>query len=297
MNLRVLARALAGIVTTLALVLGLGGLQAAQADTTPTAAQHCQQERQDVRAAKVKVKKAKKAKKKAVKAKKAKAVKKADKRLKKARKNLERQRAQASRWCSRAKSEAAADAQGEETRGGLQAVLDDPALAQLPPTLRTALESAVTATQTQVDALLGQVPGASSDELAHLVNQLSALDPAALQAAVQELAAQLAVAGGDPAALTTLVESLLAGGTLPVGSDLEDLAATLQSVFTQLNAFDPSTTSPDALAVALGGLTDELATSAPQLTTLFATLAGLAGGELPSDPTGLLDLIGGFLGL
>ncbi len=296
MKMRFVTRAIACVVTTIALAGGTGAVQVAQADTM-TAAQHCQKERQDVRAAKVKVNKAKKAKKKAVKAKKAKAVKKADKRLKKAKRNLRRQKQQASAWCSEAKSEAAATEQGEETKGGYQDVVDSPSTQSLPASLRAAVETAVATAQAHVDSLLAQVPGASADELAHLVNQLAALDPTALQMAVEDLAAQLQTAGGDPAALAALVEGLLGNvdeGT-PVPTELGDLQAALQTVVAQLNGFDPSATSPDALAAVLDGLTDQLASASPQLTTLFATLAGLAGGTVPTDPTALLDLIGDAL--
>ena len=298
MNLRIpmrpAGRLVAGILTALALVLGLGGVQTAQAATV-TAAQHCQQERQDVRAAKVKVKKAKKAKKKAVKAKKAKAVKKADKRLKKAKRNLERQRTQASRWCSRAKNETAVDTRGEETKAGYEEAGSGPAAQSLPDSLRSALEGAVAAAQAHVDTVLARVPTASSDELAHLMNELAALDPTGLQMAVEDLAAQLQTAGGDPAALSALVEGLLGnvaeGTPVPTDGGLADLQAALQSVVAQLGAFDPSATSPDALAGALDGLTDQLGSAAPQLTSLFAMLAGLGGGSVPSDPTALLELI------
>ena len=57
--MRLLARAVAGIVTTVALVAGPGLVQVAEA-ASMTAAQHCQTERQDVKRAATKLKKAKK---------------------------------------------------------------------------------------------------------------------------------------------------------------------------------------------------------------------------------------------
>ena len=305
-----IARAVAGIVTTVALVAGPGVVAAAQADgsASMTAAQHCQQERQDVRRAKVKVAKAKKAKKKAVKAGKKKAVKKATKRLKKAKKNLKAQKAQMSRWCSRAHAEAqqaqheaTTTTKGEDTKSGYDDVATDPSTGSMPPSLQASLLSAVAAAKAQVDQLLAQVPGASPETLDSIDAQLDALDPTSLQMALQELGTQLQTAGGDPAALSALVEGLLGhvadGTTIPTTGGLADLQTTLQDLVAALQGFDPSTGAAGVagLESAVEALTDQLTTAAPQLATLFGTLADLNGGTVPSDPTALLVLLQGAI--
>ena len=300
MHKGLVARALAGVVTSIALIGGPGLVAVAQADTV-SAAQHCRQERQDVRHAQVAVKKAKKAKKKAVKAGKKKAVAKANKKLTRAKRNLRTQKAQMAHWCNKAKSEAATTTKGQETKAGYDEVLTGPAASVLPPSLKAALDTAVASAQSAVDQLLAQVPGASPATLAQITDQLDALDPTALQMAIEDLAAQLQSAGGNPAALAALVEGLLGnvapGTTIPTTGGLGDLQGTLEGLVAALSTFDPSTGAAGlaGLESAVDALTGQLSAAAPQLTTLFGTLAGLNGGSVPSDPTALLVLLQGAI--
>ncbi len=296
MHNRLVARTAAGIITSLALLGGPGIVQVAQADTM-TAAQHCRAERQDVARAKVRVKKATKALKKAKKAHKPRVAKKAAKKVKKTKRNLKRQRAQMSRWCSKARSEAAVTTQGQETRSGYDGITNSSSTQQLPPSLRTAVLAATASAQSAIDALLAQVPGASPDTLNQLLAQIEALDPSTLQMAVDELAQQLRSAGGDPAVLSALIEGLL--GNVTAGSPVDtgglgDLKATVEALVASLTSFDPSTGAAGLadLETAVDELTDQLAAADPQLATLFGTLAGITGGgTLPTDPTELIELI------
>jgi hypothetical protein len=116
---------------------------------------------------------------------------------------LKQQRKQASRWCSAAKSEAAASARADAALAGWTALATDTTLTSLPTELHDALVADAAAAGAEIEALAPQIAGASSPELAHLVNRLRALDPTALQAALADLDTALAAYTGDPTDLLT----------------------------------------------------------------------------------------------
>ena len=285
-NKRLFARTLASLVTAIALLGGTGAVQVAQADTM-TAAQHCAKERKDVRQAKKKLKKAKKIKNKA---KRAKAV-------KKAKKNLKRQKAQKARWCARAN----ATTKATETRNDYQAIPSNPATQSMPQSLQDAIGQAVNTALATIAGLEAQIPTADQSQLAQILTQLNALDPTTLQFAVEDLADQLQSMGGDPAAVSALVDGLLGqvapGTTIPTSGGLGTLQATLEEFVATLAAFNPSAGQGDLtqLENTVDTLIDQLESAAPQLTTLFDQLGALNGGTLPTDPTGLVTLLQGAL--
>jgi hypothetical protein len=279
---RMFARALASLITSIALVGGVGVVEVAQAETM-TAAQHCAKERKDVRVAKKKLKKAKKIKNKA----------KRTKAVKKAKKNLKRQKAQKARWCARAN----AAAKAAETKKDYTAVPANTQTQSLPPSLQTSIGEAVAKALATIEGLEAQIPTANQAEVAQIINQLNALDPTTLEFAIEDLADQLASMGGDPAAVSALVDGLLgqvaAGTPVPTTGDFGTLQATLESFVATLAAFDPSTGQGDLtqLENSVDTLIDQLESAAPQLTDLFDQLGDLNGGSLPTDPTALFSLL------
>jgi Skp family chaperone for outer membrane proteins len=277
---RLFARTLASLITSIALVGGVGVVEVAQADTM-TAAQHCAKERKDVRVAKKKLKKAKKIKNKA----------KRTKAVKKAKKNLKRQKAQKARWCARAN----ATTKAQETRTDYQAISSNPQKQSLPPSLQSAIDQAVStalATLSQLDVL---IPTASQSQVAQILTKLNAMDPTTLEFAIEDLADQLASMGGDPAAVSALVDGLLAQATAGVQApgDLGTLQETLQTFVATLQGFNPSAGQGDLsqLENSVDTLIDQLESAAAPLTTLFDQLGTLNGGTLPTDPTDLLGLL------
>lgn len=123
---------------------------------------------------------------------------------------LAKQRTQASRWCSAAKSEAAATARAAAALAGWSALATDTALTSLPAGLHDVLVADAASAQAQVETLSPQIAGASSRQLAHLVDQLRSLDPSRLQAALSDLDTALSTYQGDPTDLLSGVTDALA---------------------------------------------------------------------------------------
>jgi hypothetical protein len=201
---RLFARTAVAVVAAAAMVGGTGALALAHPAHPPHPAHpghpestsaHCKAERADLKAAKKDLAHAHRTGKPA--------------KVEKAEDELKQQRTQASRWCSAAKSEAAATARAEEALTGWTAVATDPALAGLPSDLQAAIVTAATAAATEIQALSPQIAGASSPELAHLVNRLRSLDPVALQGALGDLGAALQGYAGDPTDLLAGVAAAL----------------------------------------------------------------------------------------
>ena len=130
--------------------------------------------------------------------------------VEKAKDELAQQRRQASRWCSAAKSEAAATARADAALAGWSALAADPALAGLPSDLQAALTDLAASATTEIQSLETQIPGASSRDLAHLVNRLRALDPTSLKGSLDILSSALAAYDGDPTDLLTGVADAVA---------------------------------------------------------------------------------------
>ena len=131
--------------------------------------------------------------------------------VEKAEDELAQQRRQASRWCSAAKSEAAATARADAALAAWAALTTDPAVTSLPADLQAALATVAAGATAEIQALEPQIAGASSRDLAHLVNRLRALDPTSLQDALGELSTALAAYDGDPTDLLSGVVDALAG--------------------------------------------------------------------------------------
>lgn len=275
-------RAVVAAVASLALVGGTA--PGALAAETMTAAQHCQAEKQDVRQAKKKLKKAKKAK-----------TNRAAK-VKKAKKNLKKQKRQKARWCSKAKSIAAANAEADKQHAAYTALSANPALAALPAEVRDPMLAAFAEALARIEALSPQFEGVSMDLLAQMVSNLTALDPTALQTEVEALAAQVN-ASGDPAGLQTVITALLGGGL--DGLDLQDQAGlkqvedAFQDLISKLEAFDPTGSSGqvESIAAAVKNAAAKLQANAGLLDQLLQALTELNGGTMPSDPLVVVGLI------
>jgi hypothetical protein len=303
---RLIGRAAVSAVASLALVAGTGAGTALAAEMT--AAERCAVEKQDVKKAKKKVKKAKKAKNKAakkvrqakgtstktddVKAKKAK--KKAVKKLRKAKRKLQREKAQRNTWCAKAHDESSALTE----LGRLVIVFEQiPAsgeLTQLPGELGIPLTEVVTEVIEHLTVLETQIPGADPAVLTQLVTNLQALDPTALQAALEALAAQFT----DPG--SSLLASSLIGGV--PDADLGELGrvqSALAELLAQLQAFDPAASGLPlhGIETALLGAAQALQDDAAVLEGVLAALTELNQGTLPGDPSDLSDLLAALAAL
>jgi DNA repair exonuclease SbcCD ATPase subunit len=218
--MRHLTRAAATTVATLALVAATGATGFAKPPHgggkpphagPPSHAAVCKAEKADVKAAKAELREARRAHHKR------------GAKVAKAERRLDKQERQAASACSAAAKAAEATARVEANLAGYEQLLADPVLLVLPSDLQTSLATALAAAQVQVQALAGEIDGATAPELAHLVNDLRALDPARLASAVVTLAETIGSA--DP----VLVEQVQ-----------DELAA----VAAQLAAYDAAGNSP-----------------------------------------------------
>lgn len=299
---RMIARAAVSAAASLALVMGAGTAPAAAAEST-TAAQ-CAAEKQDVSQAKKNLKKKKRAVKKANKRvkkakstrttaddKKAKKVKKkAVKKLKKAKKRLKRQKVQRAHWCDRAHDENAALTRLTQFVVVLEQIQASGGGDVLPNELQGPVTDAATKLIERLQVVQGLIPGAEPEVLSQLVTELHALDPTALQGALETLAAQFGAVPGSDVLADALMDGTVSGDLGQLG----DVQTALENLAAQLQSFDPTTGGGlplKGLEDALHSAAQQMQDSAPALEPVLAALTALNGGTLPGDPADLLDLL------
>ncbi len=266
-------------------------------------ARTCQEAKRDLRQAKKSVKKARKAKhNRATK-------------VTRAKKRVEKRKNRRDKLC--------ATGGGTTTPGQVQDEVDESrqALGSLPldqlgALLPTELTSQLDAATAQLQTLLGQleagIPGADAGELAEILAALQAMDVPGLVAAAQSLLGELTgggLEGADPAALSTVLTTLLGGlpgGTGLPGAELGQLNGALSALQGALGAFDPAAgpagllAAVEGLATALTGLAGQLdGADLGPLLGLFAELQDLDALS-GADPTGVfaqvLEALVGELG-
>lgn len=159
--------------------------------------------------------------------------------------DLQQQRQQASRICSKAKSEAAATALATADDAGWAALAADTTLTGLPTSMHDTVVADAAAAQTQVDALAPQITGARTPQLAHLVNRLRALDPTRLQAALTDLNTALSAYTGDPTNLLTgVVDALAAFNPAGHPTGLQALAGAVEDAAQAVAAANAAAPTP-----------------------------------------------------
>lgn len=187
-----------------------------------------------------------------------------------------------------AKAEAKAAALAASATAGYEALLLDPAFETLPASLREPLRAAAQEALAKVEALSADVAEARMSRLARIVAELRALQPVRLQAALAALGAEVSNSS-DPAAVGALIDALLsaelADVQLPEGSDLAELADSVNQAEKRLARFAPvkNDGAVKSITAALQNVTVALVDGEASFQQLFADIAALSGGVVPTD--------------